>query len=163
MKRRKKLLTKSLWRRKKNLTSVVKVAGKKSKKPKKKTRKPSVVKRELDKVFSIYIRQSAADPQGYASCVTCGKSLPWQQQQSGHFVPRSHLSTRWDPRNVHVQCVGCNIFGGGRYPEYALFLTRKYGPEILEELTKAKHTVTKISVQEMEQSILFYKALTGEL
>lgn len=57
---------------------------------------------------------------------------------AGHYITRSALNTRYDERNVHPQCKACNRFHEGRKDEYALFLIRTYGPQILDELNKLK-------------------------
>lgn len=93
-----------------------------SRKPKKlKKKTTSQLKKELDKLFSQYIRLKYADKNGKASCFTCDRSFPWKETDCGHFVSRQHLATRFDERNVRVQCKGCNLFGGGRV---AIFATR---------------------------------------
>lgn len=88
-------------------------------KPKKKKKKTvSKLKKELDKVFSEYIRRKYAK-NGKTNCYTCSRLLEWQQIQCGHFVSRQHLSTRYDEENCRPQCVGCNVFGGGRVSTFA--------------------------------------------
>lgn len=107
-------------------------------------RKKSSPKDKLDKLFSEYVRRSAADDRGYVKCVTCGKVAHWKDgMQAGHYVPRNHLAIRYDETNVHVQCVGCNVFKKGNMDAYALFMLRTYGREKLEELERKKHEITK--------------------
>lgn len=88
----------------------------KDKKVKKKSN--AKLKKELDKIFSQYIRQKYADKQGNVICYTCGAKKNWKEAQCGHFVSRSSLATRFCEDNVRVQCVGCNVFGGGKQVEF---------------------------------------------
>lgn len=89
----------------------------KSKKDKKKT--ISQLKKFLDTLFSEYVRRKYSDSDGFVRCYTCGRYGHWKTMQNGHFVSRAYLPTRYDERNCRVQCVGCNVFGGGQIPKYA--------------------------------------------
>lgn len=84
--------------------------------PKKKS--ISKLKKELDAIFSIYIREKYNN-EGTIKCYTCHKRLDFKSAQCGHFVSRQHLSTRYDEENCRPQCVGCNVFGGGKVAEFA--------------------------------------------
>lgn len=127
-------------------------------KPKKKlTRKQLVAK--LDKVFSTYIRQSAAK-NGYTVCVTCGDKDLWQNHQNGHFFTRGRYPTRWDETNCHVQCVRCNIFLKGNYIQYTLYMVDRYGREAVDDLEKKSKLSTKITSVELQELIEKYKNLT---
>jgi hypothetical protein len=109
---------------------------------KERTRSQKSLKKELDAVFSQYIRlKDAVD--GIATCVTCGVKKPWKEMQAGHYISRKHLSTRWDEVNVHCQCVGCNIFKKGAMDEYARFMIKKYGQGVLDDLAEKKNTIVK--------------------
>lgn len=115
-----------------------------SQKPKvKKKKSDKVLKKELDDIFSKYIRLLYSDKNGNTKCVTCGILLPWIQIQNGHYESRQYLSLRFDEQNCHPQCVGCNIFKRGNYTEYARFMIAKYGQDHLDHLSRVKHTITK--------------------
>lgn len=113
-------------------------------KPKKKPKKltTSQLKKKLDNVFSKYIRQKYADNDGYVLCYTCGIKKSYAEIQNGHFVSRSHLATRYLEENCRPQCVGCNIFAGGRVAVFATNLEReKKG--IVQELYRKAQEITK--------------------
>lgn len=114
----------------KNLKERIKKASK-PKKVKKKT--TSQLKREADRVFSLYIRQKYADKSGNVPCYTCGKVLAWNRIQNGHFISRGYLATRYLEDNCRPQDVGCNVFGGGRPVEFARKLEEET-PGITAEL-----------------------------
>lgn len=86
---------------------------------------------------------------------------PWKELQCGHYVSRSHLSLRYDERNCHPQCVGCNIFKSGAMDEYALALVRQYGDGILEELGREKQKIVKDFPY--YEKLQFYKEATKTL
>lgn len=115
-------------------------------------------KKRLDAVFSRWIRLKDADSTGMVTCVTCGKRLHWKQAQAGHYVPRNNMSTRWLPENVHVQDVGCNLFGRGKPDEMAIYIMRKYGAQELERLNAMKHTITKFHAYDLNAMIAYYES-----
>ena len=99
-----------------------------------------VLKKRLWKVFSLYTRLRYADWQGMEACVTCGVVKHYKYMHAGHYVPQgSSLATTFDERNVHPQCYHCNVPQRGNLSNYAVFLTRKYGSDILELLDWKRH------------------------
>ena len=112
----------------------------------------ATLKKVLDQVFSQYIRQ-----RDKGVCVTCGTKKPWKEQQNGHYVPRGHNATRFDERNCNCQCIGCNVFKKGNMDEYTLFMIRKHGVEVLEELNKLKYKTKQFTSQELQEMIDHYK------
>jgi len=109
-------------------------------------------KKELDRVFSIFIRQ-----RDKGRCFTCSKKSEWKDTDAGHFVKRQHLATRWDERNVNCQCVACNCFRAGQKETYAVKLEKKYGFGILQELEGLKNKGAKFKVAELKELIEHYK------
>ena len=80
----------------------------------------------------------------------------WKELQNGHYISRSVKSLRFDERNCHPQCVGCNIFKHGAMDEYALALQRKYGDDILKELNKLKNQSKRFTSAELNEMIKRY-------
>lgn len=119
-------------------------------KPKKLKKKTNAkLKKELDKIFSLYIRRKYADKNGEASCYTCGKIYKWQELQCGHFVSRQHLATRYDERNVRPQDIGCNIFGGGRVATFATKLESEQKGMVTTLYRKAQEITKDFPYQAM--------------
>ena len=117
----------------------------------------SKVVKQLDSVFSQYIRQREAVNE-IATCFTCGKRDHWKRLQNGHFQSRKHYSTRWDETNCQVQCAGCNVFKYGEQFVFGQNLDIKYGLGTSNDLyIKAKKTV-KISTVELQEMIKHYKS-----
>ena len=123
--------------------------------PKKKT--TAQLKKELDKYFSIYVRQKYADENGCATCYTCSKSSNWKQLQCGHFVSRSHLATRFNEDNCRPQCVGCNVFGGGKTATFANKLDEELGIGTVARLYREAQKIVKDYPYEAQ--IAHYKSL----
>ncbi len=101
--------------------------------------------KKLDAVFSKYIRLRDADQEGYCRCATCGEKHHWTKIQAGHFISRKHYATRWDERNVHAQCVACNVFRYGEQYKYSLYLGDNLSKELYDKsLGVAKFTDIEI-------------------
>lgn len=118
---------------------------------------PKLVK-ELDRVFSIYIRTRYADANGYVRCFTSGVTMHWKKAQAGHFISRRHYATRWDEHNVQVQSVAENVFNQGNSPVFAKRLTEVYGKGVVEMLLIKKSNTWKPSKLELTLLIKEYKA-----
>lgn len=125
------------------------------KKPKKKSL--SYWKHQADKYFSLYIRRLNADKNGCSVCVTCRTIRYWKELQNGHYIPRNHLSTRFDERNCAPQCVGCNMYGRGKHDDFALHLIAKYGQNILEDLNAQKNKSIKYKISDYQLMIEKYQ------
>jgi hypothetical protein len=126
-----------------------------------KTKKKPNPKKELDRVFSLYIRQSYADSNGYVQCYTCNAQKHWKDMHCGHFVSRSHLATRFDEDNVRPQCVGCNIFGGGKVVIFGSKLEAELGVGTIARLYRQAQQITKGFPY--AEKIAHYKALLQDL
>jgi hypothetical protein len=118
-------------------------------------RKPKTLskyKKELDAVFSRYIRY-----RDKGQCFTCPKKDEPKRMQNGHFVPRQYLSVRFDERNCNCQCYACNMLYGGQGATYAIRLADKYGQEVVEELEQQRWVSVKLDIGWYQQQIEHYK------
>ena len=105
---------------------------------------------KLWKVFSEYIRLKED------RCYTCGS---FNNPQAGHYIDKSvtRLSLYFDERNVHRQCVACNMYKSGNKTAYATRLERDYGYGILQQLEEEKTKVTKWTDEDFQKRYDFYK------
>ena len=127
------------------------------KKPKK-VKTGQDLKKILWKYFSEFIRRRDADWKGMATCCSCGCVKHWKEMQAGHYRPRTDgLSTFFLEKNVHTQCSQCNKWKHGNLAPYSIYLKRRYGDQILEELDYATKQKITISVPEYLRLIDFYK------
>lgn len=101
------------------------------------------LKKDLDKIFSQFVRQSNADENGMVDCYTCSKRLHWKEMQCGHFVSRQHLATRYSEDNCRPQCVGCNVFGGGKVSVFAERLEKELGVGTVARLYREANQIVK--------------------
>ena len=126
-----------------------------------KTKSVAKLKKELDNIFSKYIRLKYADKNGMVKCYTCSTIKHWKEIQNGHWIPRNNLATRFDEDNCRPQCVGCNMFNKGRPDEFAVNL-QKEGID-LQERIKTKHRIFKIDWLWYNTKIEYYKNQVEQL
>jgi len=113
--------------------------------------------KELDAVFSKYIRQRSIDFNGNAKCFTCGKIDDWRNLQCGHFQSRKHYATRWNEENCQVQCAGCNVFRYGEQYKFGVNLDLVYGEGTSEALEKMSRFTVKFTTKDLEEKLEYYK------
>jgi len=89
-------------------------------------------------------------------CVTCGKA----GNQAGHFVHGDRLD--FDERDNNCQCARCNCYLSGNLAPYSLYLIKKYGPNIIEELNVLGRIARKFSWGELEDIIKRYSVNESE-
>lgn len=118
-----------------------------------KTKSQAQLKKELDRVFSLFIR--AKYPKRCYTCGAVGKTL-----QNGHFVSRNYLATRFLEDNCRPQCVGCNLFGNGKPLDFEEHLIRELGKKRVEALKKKRHEITILSRDWYTREIENYKRLS---
>lgn len=105
---------------------------------------------KLDDAFSRYVK----DRDGNV-CITCGRSgMAPQDWHAGHFIGRSRMATRWDPKNVHSQCgYVCNKVKRGAPQEYALAILARYGEQEFRRLMRLKRVEKKFTRPEVQELI----------
>ena len=124
----------------------------------------SKLKKELDKIFSLFIRLREADNLGNVICCTCGVKKHYKNgMHNGHFQSRSWLATRFDEENCQVQCAACNIFRQGEQYKFAKYLDKKYGEGTAEELHVLSKRHIKLTRIDYEEKISYYKEIVKNL
>ncbi len=113
--------------------------------------------KDLDKIFSLFIRMRASDENGYATCFTCGQVKKWKEGDAGHFISRGAYSTRWNETNVQFQDKKCNIFQNGQQYLYSVGLDSHYGKGTAEALYVMSRQTRKYGVGELKAMIEIYK------
>lgn len=129
----------------------------------KKRSKYKILKDKVWNRFSKYIRLKFADENGYCTCVTCGVKKPWEEMQAGHFIPGRTNSVLFVEEIIHPQCPSCNIFKGGNYVEYTIYMIDMYGRDKVDEFRQLKNQTKKITITELEDMYHEYETKIKEL
>ena len=114
---------------------------------------------DLDKVFSIVVRQRGMSETGLNSCYSCGKVAHWSDLQCGHYLSRTHYSTRWTLENCRPQCIKCNMYTEGNKPAFVRHLIKDFGLPYLEHLEILKHRTFKLEVFNLKILIKHFQNL----
>lgn len=118
------------------------------------------LKKQLDRVFSLYIRLRDCYIKGrwvYVKCPLCWKIVSFIDAQNMHFVKRSSMWYRYKENNCYAGCYGCNVALNWNYQQYTLFMISKYWMEKVEEMVNDKR-VYKIKDYELVEMIDYYTA-----
>jgi len=100
------------------------------------------------KAIQLLARVSAADGNGYCTCVSCGDRFHYKDGDGGHFIPKG-TSSRWalELVNLAPQCKGCNGFGmkyGIAAQQYMLWMIDNYGRKQVQHMLDTKSEIKKI-------------------
>jgi Bacteriophage Lambda NinG protein len=125
-------------------------------KPKKREKTQAQLKKDLDTVFSLYVR--AIYPK---VCYTCEK--PAERLQCGHYISRQYLVTRWSIDNCRPQCWGCNGYGKGQPLIFEEKLKQEYGNDFVENMKASRHQMLKLDRNWYKEQIEVYKVALENL
>lgn len=114
---------------------------------------------KADKWFSLYIRLRDSVPFGGKAirCISCGRVVPFDECDNGHYVNRQHMALRYSELNCSAQCRKCNRFDEGNIQGYRKGLIKKIGLEKVELLESMKYNTNKLSAFELNAIAEDYK------
>ena len=113
--------------------------------------------RKLDEVFSKYIRLRDMMQGRVFRCISCGRVLPIEQADCGHYINRKHMATRFSERNCNAQCRSCNRFDEGNMSGYRAGLAKKRGETVVVLLESQRTENRKWEVWELKAAIEHYQ------
>lgn len=121
-----------------------------------KTESLSQLIRKADDVFSKYIRKYYSIS-GYCYCFICSKRLRISEAQTGHFIDRDQMPTRYDQLNCHPVCRYCNCVDPDHREKYVWMMIQVYGPDVVEDLRTRSRGLSKFMPYELKELIETYK------
>jgi hypothetical protein len=112
---------------------------------------------KAQKVFNKYVRERDSE-NGYFTCISCGKTLPIEQMNAGHYIPQKNSSLlRFNEYNVHGECISDNGFNEFHLINYRKNLINKIGQEMVDWLEENQRTIKKWQRNELNDLIDKYK------
>jgi hypothetical protein len=78
-------------------------------------------------------------------------------------VPGRTNSVLFHEEITNEQCPKCNLWLGGNYQAYTLYMLDKYGREKVDEFLQLKHQVRKYTTSELEEMIGKYQQKLKDL
>jgi hypothetical protein len=111
--------------------------------------------RELQAAFNAWVRLRDAG----LPCISCNRPASWRGQwDAGHYLSRgSSPALRFDPANVHKQCLPCNRHQSGFLVAYRMNLIKKIGQAEVDRL-EGPQEPKKYSIAEIQEMKAFYRA-----
>lgn len=90
-------------------------------------------------------------------CISCGTRTA-SQYHAGHYIPTTRAIHRFNPDNIHKQCLKCNNYLHGNLTAYKPNLVAKVGKGIVENLEASQHTLKRWTREELIDIWNEYKA-----
>jgi len=101
---------------------------------------------KAQKAFNARIRERDKDK----GCISCGGKV----EQAGHYLSAGHHGVhRFNEKNVHGQCVRCNMYLSGNLINYRIGLVKRIGLQQVEILEGTRHKSHKWNRLELEEII----------
>lgn len=122
----------------------------------------ATLKKDLDLIFSRWLRLNGADKDGACECFICGHKDHYSVMQAAHFVKRGNSFLRYDPRNVAINCKPCNEYKDGNLVLYAQKL-EQLNPGITAILMEEGNIVYKFTRNELKDMIAEYSRKLKQL
>ena len=111
---------------------------------------------KAQKVFNAFIRRRDSE-NGYFTCISCGKTLPIENMNAGHYVPQKNSSfLRFNEYNVNGECQYSNGFDEFHLIGYRKNLINKIGQEMVDWLEANQRTFKKWTRSELNDIIEKY-------
>lgn len=129
--------------------------------------KLSTEKKKAWKVFSEYIRLrhgsmfSSGDV--FCICYTCGAQKHWKEMQAGHGIGGRNNAVLFLEEVVKPQCVGCNVFGRGKYPIFTSRLIKELGMEEYDRILTLSQQTVKYTAMDYKAIAERYKQMLEHL
>ncbi len=135
--------------------------------PKRKDSPLTKAKKDLGKIFSMYIRMrdcfEATATLDNGICCTCNKLYTIKKLQAGHFIPGRMDSILFEPTCVHAQCYRCNMRRQGEWVKYYRFMQKKYGQAQIDYLMELSEQVRRIDETWIVSTVVYYLSKIDEL
>ena len=110
-------------------------------------------KKKAWSAFSIYIRKKYSNDE-IVSCYTCGKVNHWKSMQAGHAIGGRNNAVLFNEDLVRPQCVGCNVFGRGKYAIFTRKLIDELGLKGYDELVSESQRVVQYKASDYQNIIV---------
>lgn len=116
-----------------------------------------------DEWMSRYIRKRDELPGGVFRCISCGRLLPVEMADNGHYINRACMALRYNEVNCNAQCQRCNRFQEGNMSGYRAGLVTKYGEQRVLMLEASKHNTLKMDTWQLREIAEDYRKRYREL
>ena len=133
---------------------------------KKKVATVGKLKKDLWRLFALYIKRLYSRDGQFCECYTCGAYLEigTSNCQAGHCLPKGGYSYLYfHENNVRPQCYRCNVNLSGNTAVFIENLKDEIGADAYQEMYETRHTVEKRSRVWYEEKIAEYKIKLKDL
>lgn len=129
-------------------------------KKRKKEKGIAQLKKDLWKLFALYVKKKASEDGEYVNCYTCNAvmKIGTSNCHAGHWLSKKGSSRHYfNEDNVRPQCYRCNINLGGNAPVFERRLKEEIGEEAVEAMYETRLVSIKRSRDWYLEKIEEYK------
>lgn len=119
--------------------------------------------KELDTVFSLFIRLRDSNEQGTVTCFVSGEKVFWKDSDASHFIGRASMATRYHEQNVHACTKDSNQYDQDHNDKYIFRMMQRYGMTFVSMLKSQSKSLQKFTRPELTEMIEEYKVKVAEL
>ena len=112
--------------------------------------------KELDKIFSIFIRLRDSNERWIVVCPLCWAKIPRQKAQNMHFISRGVMKYRYNEKNCHAGCMRCNVILHWNYIAYTRRMQKIYWISFVDRIISDKQPY-KIPTPMLVDMIHYYQ------
>ena len=132
--------------------------------PKQKTL--SKLKKDLWKVFALYIKLKESKDGEYVNCYTCEANLKigTSNAHAGHcFTKKGYPGLYFEEIQIKPQCYHCNINLSGNTNVFIENLKQEIGEEAYQEMYNRRHKPVKMTRSDYQEKIAYYIEKVNQL
>lgn len=119
--------------------------------------------KELDTVFSLFIRLRDSNDQGTVICFVSGEKVYYKEAQAAHWIPRANMVMRFCEQNVHACTKESNQYDPQHDDKYILKMLGFYGKNIVDDLIRRAQGLQKWTRPEIQEMIEDYSIKVANL
>lgn len=112
---------------------------------------------DLDRLFSLVVRLSFCNKEGFSTCFVCEKSDHYKNMQNSHYIKRGNMGLRFNQFNCHNSCSFCNEQHNHNEEPYRLAILKEHGKDILDYLEENRHTIHKWTIGELKEMRIYFQ------
>lgn len=108
------------------------------------------LKKEVYQKVQLLARLVEVNKYWIGKCISCKKLLKRSEWHGWHYIPRQHMETAFDLKNIHLQCPYCNNQLHWNLIEYRKNLVELYGEEFVLDLEARKNITRSYNIPELQ-------------
>lgn len=103
------------------------------------------------KLLQRLVRMKAADENGRATCVLCGRVDDYRSMDGAHYIPRTFRRWALSMCNVHCVCACCNRMDPTHRAAYHDWMVREHSQGFVDHMINVKRVSLRWPTEELRK------------